>query len=187
MDCPGDDELIRLYCEGDGDALEALFDRHYVSVFNFARVMLRDAEAAEEVLQDTFLAAARAAPQYRGAGRFKAWLLAIARNRCLTRLIAEKARTARLTRVDLALEDSPAPGDLPPQQLQASETAEAIRAAIGRLSDRQREAIALYAFEQMSCAQIAEVLDVPVNTVKTLIHRARASLARMIKGDDRGL
>ena len=54
----------------------------------------------------------------------------------------------------------------------------ALERLVGELPERQREAIALYAFEQMGYREIAEVMEVPVNTVKTLIHRARAQLAR---------
>ena len=74
---------------------------------------------------------------------------------------------------------SDAPG--PPRRAEANEHAQIVRAAVAELPDRQREAIALYAFEQMTYREIAEVLDMPINTVKTLIHRARAALARALE------
>jgi len=56
-----DEELLRMYCDGDIDAFDTLFDRHHVPVYNFARFILGDALGAEEIMQDTFLAVARGA------------------------------------------------------------------------------------------------------------------------------
>ncbi len=173
-----DDDLIRMHVEGDPHAFDALFDRHFTAIYNFAWTMLHDAHAAEEVLQESFVAAHRAAPDYAPAGRFRAWLMKIARNRCLNRL--ESAWVSRVQTTDGPLQIiRPAAGDpSPPEQFDIDESTRLIREAIGMLPDRQREAIALYAFEQMRYREIAEVLGMPLNTVKTMIHRARATLAR---------
>ena len=66
----------------------------------------------------------------------------------------------------------------PPERLERDERMDRVRRLIGELPERQREALVLYAFERMSYREIGEALDVPINTVKTLIHRARAALAR---------
>ena len=89
-----DDDLFLMFREGQAEAFDALFDRHYLSVYNFARTMLREAGAAEEILQETFLAVARAAKTYEPRGTFRTWLLRIVRNRCLNRLEAERAPAA---------------------------------------------------------------------------------------------
>lgn len=180
MEGIGDDDLIRMYAGGDVEAFEALFDRYHVSVYNFARTMLGDTGGPEEVLQEAFLAVARAARTYSPRGRFRPWLMRIVRNRCLNRLAAERARRAALGERPLAVE--PASADPPPPARAAgNEQAERVRSAIAGLPERQREAITLYAFEQMKCREIAEVLQMPINTVKTLIHRARANLARALE------
>lgn len=166
---------MALYCDGDADAFDALFARYHAAVYNFARYMLGAADGAEEVMQDTFVAVARAAGRYEPRGRFRPWLMRIARNQCLNRLQGRQRRAAD------SLADHPGiasqePG--PGQRAEAAERVEHLRAAIAGLPERQREAIVLYAFEQMSYAEIAEALQAPINTVKTLIHRARAALAR---------
>jgi RNA polymerase sigma-70 factor (ECF subfamily) len=74
---------------------------------------------------------------------------------------------------------SPAPG--PVEQIEAQETREAIRRALETLPVRQREAITLFAFEQMPYREIAQVMEMPVNTVKTLIHRGRVGLAHCLE------
>lgn len=91
-----DEELLRMYCDGEIDAFDTLFDRHHVPVHNFARFILGDALGAEEIMQDTFLAVARSARRYEARGRFRAWILGIARYRCLAALEAARARRAVL-------------------------------------------------------------------------------------------
>ena len=89
MESVSDDDLMRMYCNGDADAFDTLFDRHYTSVYNFARTMLGEAAGPEEVLQETFLAVARSARQYSPRGRFRSWLMRIVRNRCLNRIVVQ--------------------------------------------------------------------------------------------------
>ena len=175
-----DDDLFLMFREGQAEAFDVLFDRHYVSVHNFARVMLREPGAAEEVLQETFLAVARATGKYEPRGQFRSWLLRITRNRCLNRLEAQRTRQVVLAQVPSGLLQHPSPEPEPMQKAMAVEQMELVRKAMLALPDRQREAIALYACEQMTYQQIADVLEMPINTVKTLIHRARARLAETL-------
>ena len=175
-----DEELLRMYCDGDIDAFDTLFDRHHVPVYNFARFILGDALGAEEIMQDTFLAVARSARRYEARGRFRAWILGIARYRCLAALEAARSRRAVIESSGIEFVE-PASGEpSPSERIVTDERAGAVRRAVMDLPDRQREAIALYAFEDMAVREIAETLGTPINTVKTLIHRARASLARML-------
>ena len=176
-----DDDLIRMYHNGDADAFDALFDRYYAAVYRFARTMLGNAGGPEEVLQETFLAVARAGRKYTPRGRFRPWLMRIVRNRCLNRIQADRARRAALAESGFEIVDAASDEPAPSERVEADEQVAAIRAAVADLPDRQREAIALYAFEQMRYREIAEVLEMPINTVKTLIHRARASLARTLE------
>lgn len=172
MAAPADDELMRLFQEGDSSALDSLFTRHATSVYNLARLILSNAAEAEDVLQETFLAVIRAARSYDGRGRFRPWLLRIARNRCLNR-----AETRRLVSTEEVAPAASADPD-PPQILEMDEQMRGVHAAIARLPVRQREALALYAFDDLSYRQIARVMEAPIGTVKTLIHRARVTLAR---------
>ena len=183
MDEITDDDLMRLYQQGDVDAFDVLFDRYYVSVYNFARTMLNNGAEADEVLQEAFLSVAQSGHSYAGRGSFRTWLMRIVRNRCLNRLAAVRARreVSGGSNFDAATLPAQAPG--PVEQLEELDEQNRIRAAIAELPERQREAITLYAFEQMKYRQIAEVMEMPVGTVKTLIHRARASLAQRLTFD----
>jgi RNA polymerase sigma-70 factor (ECF subfamily) len=172
-----DDDLMRLFADGDADAFDALFDRHHASVYRFARLMLRDTAAAEDALQEVFLRVARAPDRYRPAGRFRAWVLRIARNYCLNRLEAERARQALQLNDELIA----APGAAPEQRAADREQAGRVRRALDELPERQREALVLHVFDGMPYREVAMVMDTPINTVKTLIHRARVGLAREVE------
>jgi RNA polymerase sigma-70 factor (ECF subfamily) len=176
-----DDDLIRMFRNGDADAFDVLFDRHYASVYAFARSTLSSRDGAEEILQETFLAVARTARTYTPRGRFKAWLMRIVRNRCLNRLASQRRRRAALGEGPLEPADPASPEPPPTRRAEQNETLAAVRAAMQQLPDRQREALALYAFDELTYAEVAEVLQMPAGTVKTLIHRARANLARVLE------
>ena len=185
MEPVSDDELLLMYRAGEAEAFDALFDRHHRAVYNFAVAMLGRNGEADEVLQETFLCVARHAEQYSPRGRFRSWLMRIARNRCLNCLEARRLRRAVLARGGSDAGEIASPEPSPARLAEAHETHANLREALGRLPDRQRETLALYAFEHMTYREIAEVLDMPINTVKTLIHRARAELARRLGPPER--
>ena len=180
MNDVSDDDLILMYRNGDAEAFDTLFDRYYVPVYHFARTMLDNAGAAEEVLQETFLAVTRAARRYEPRGRFRTWLMRIVRNRCLNRLESERARRRVVEESGLIVEPASA-GPSPTDCAERNEQMRRVREALAALPDRQREALVLYAFEQMTYREISDVLGMPMNTVKTLIHRARGGIAAAIE------
>ena len=92
-----------------------------------------------------------------------------------------RARQPARLAVDVQTLDPPALQETPLERLQSAETMQMVRRQISVLPERQREALVLYAFDQMSYREIAQVLDLPANSVKTLIHRARAALAAAIE------
>ncbi len=181
-----DDELVAMYAGGDADAFDALFDRHHVAAYNLARFMLGDPGGAEEIMQETFIVLVRAAKRYEARGRFRAWLMGIVRNRCLVRVEAARARRAVMAESGFDFAEPASREPDPPERMGRDERAERMRRAIADLPERQREAILLYAYEDMAYREIAETLGTPINTVKTLIHRARASLARGLSRGRKG-
>jgi len=160
----------------------ALFARYHQSVYRFARAMLADGTAAEEVLQESFLAVARSAESYQVRGSFRAWLMRIVRNRCLNCRQATASRDCREVNgvVDLIAERRPGPLLILEQQ----EQMDVVRKAIACLPPPQREALLMHVMEQMPYAEVAAAMEMPVNTVKTLIHRARANLVEATTSED---
>ena len=176
-----DDDLLRMYRDGDADAFDTLFGRYRAPVYNFARVMLGHADGAEDMLQEAFLTVARTARTYEPRGRFRAWLMRIVRNLCLNRIQAERVRRRVVAQSGLDIVQPASREPSPPERLERDERMARVRRLIGELPERQREALVLYAFERMSYREIGEALDAPMGTVKTLIHRARAALARALE------
>ncbi len=113
-----------MWRDGDADAFDTLFDRHYAAVFHFARTMLGDEHAAEEVLQETFLAVAQS-DSYLPRGLFRGWLMRIVRNRCLNRIDARRAQ--RWSLPGDGLREPPSCDASPLEAAQGREEAELLR------------------------------------------------------------
>ena len=133
------------------------------------------------MLQEAFQRVARTARAYEPRGLFRPWLMRIVRNLCVNRRQAERVRHRVVAESGLDVAEPRSRAPSPVECLERDERLARLRRLIHELPERQREALVLYAFERMSYREIAEVLGVPINTVKTLIHRARAALAEALE------
>lgn len=158
------------------DALERMLDLYEQKVFRMAVAMLKDAGRAEEVTQDVFLKLWRALPDYDGRAAPSTWLYAIARNTCLSALRAESYR--QTTPLEAVAE--PAAPETSSATRGGQETLMTLTAQLSRLPAAQREAITLFYFEDRSVKEVARLLDVPENTVKSHLRRARQALGAML-------
>jgi RNA polymerase sigma-70 factor (ECF subfamily) len=172
-----DDQLVMAYRNGDVRAFDELFARHYAGVRRFAGMMAGDEAAAEEIAQETFLAMTRSVERYQCQGHFRTWLMRIVRNLCLNWIEASRVRQRLRDGRDVDRLEVPSGDGGPLRTLECREDVERMTRAFSRLPERQREALLLHAIQEMSYQQVAEVLEIPINTVKTLIHRARANLS----------
>jgi RNA polymerase sigma factor (sigma-70 family) len=160
---------------------------HLDSAYNFARYLTRDAEAAEDVVQDAFLRAFRALPEYRG-GAPKAWLFAIVRNCFLNSTRARKSSAAVLIdECDLTDAQSMALANIadleqetPEDDLIRRREAQALRAVIENLPEPFRETLVLRELEELSYREIAALTGVPIGTVMSRLARARQMLCDML-------
>ncbi|MCC5831128.1 MAG: RNA polymerase sigma factor [Phycisphaeraceae bacterium] len=179
-----DDVLMQRFIDGETDAFDVLFRRHHRRIYHFARLMLGDAGVAEDILQETFMAVARAgrpgAARFLAQGRFVPWLIRIARNRCINRASSSQMRRRSQSVGATMQTESPAPS--PAQQAAVRDELQLVQDALLLLPPSQRQAILLYACEQMTYQEVASVMQVPVNTVRTLIHRGRETLGRSTGG-----
>jgi RNA polymerase sigma-70 factor, ECF subfamily len=151
-------------------ALERILQDYQGKVFRMAVVMLRDSGRAEEVTQDIFLKLWRALPAYDGRAAVSTWLYAIARNTCLSALRSEGYRRTS------ALEDVTEPGAVSSTPLKLN-----VEQCVERLPEPQRQIISLFYLQDRSVADVAEMLDLPENTVKSHLHRARRALSEMMR------
>ncbi|EXG82354.1 RNA polymerase sigma factor [Cryptosporangium arvum] len=170
MDDP-DLPLLTAVARGDQRALEVLYERHGQALLAYAVSMLGDLAAAQEAVQDTMLACWRQASGFASRSTVRTWLFGIVRRQGLSRL-RRRTEPSMDTR-DLSVADS-SPG---PEQtaLARAEVAE-VRAALKHLSDEHREVLWLTFGAELPQAGIAEMLGIPVGTVKSRLHLARAAL-----------
>ena len=185
-----DREAIEAFRAGDPSAFDRLVCRHQDRIHRLARRLLNDPEAALDAAQESFVKAWRALDRFEGQARFSTWLTRIAINQCRNEL--RRRRTVKHTR-PLSL-DAPVAGTETPRSelLEGSEPQSwemargrevdaAIREALGRLDPEAREVLLLREVEDLSYEDMAEVLDVPVGTVRSRLHRARAELRRRLQ------
>ena len=151
-------------------ALEQILQDYQGKVFRMALVILRDSGRAEEVTQDIFLKLWRALPAYDGRAAVSTWLYAIARNTCLSAVRAEGYRRTS------ALEDVAEPGAASGTSLKLT-----VDQCVERLPEAQRQVITLFYLQDRSVSEVAAMLDLPENTVKSHLHRARRALAEMMR------
>ncbi len=174
---------------GDQDAFGTLVRFHQRQVYALALRMLRDAEEASEATQDAFLQAWQGLRTFRGDARFATWLYRITYNHCLkvsqsrrrddatrTALLAESARTQSESSIISALYAQAAERDL----------CETVRAEMANLPPKYRAVLVLRHLQDFTYEEMAEVMRVPIGTVKTQLFRARAMLKERLEGLSRG-
>jgi RNA polymerase sigma-70 factor (ECF subfamily) len=169
-----DEELMQHVRGGDRDALEELVRRYHGPLRNFAVRFLDDRDAADDVVQETFLRVLEAAPRWRATAKVSTYLHTIAANLCRDEL--KRARRRREEPLEEG-EDGPVdPAPSPEAQALANLRAAKVRAAVQRLPPEQREAVLLHHYQGLSHPEIAQVCRCPVGTVKSRLHHAHRKL-----------
>src|SRR5216684_7047868 len=159
---PGDDpHLVDRLRRGDPRAFEALVIAYQHRVFGVALRMLRNRAEAEEVAQEVFLRVHRAVEDFRGEAKLSTWLYAIASRLCLNRLATGERRLAR--EGEESLERLRADAD-PAAQVERAELEAALQRAIDELPGERRIVVVLRDVEGLAYEEIAEVLELPLNT-----------------------
>jgi RNA polymerase sigma-70 factor (ECF subfamily) len=172
-------DIIRRVAEGDRQALTDLYLRHGQELFQYLQRLANDRDLAEELLQDTLVAAWKNAGTYRAEGSARAWLLGIARRRAYKRL-----RRSEPPRADPAeLENLPAPDLEPETALLAGITRDEIAGALLHLLPIHREVLLLTFVHELSYAETSAILGVPVGTVKSRLSNARRSLRTLLAAE----
>jgi RNA polymerase sigma-70 factor (ECF subfamily) len=164
-------ELVR--AERRDEAIALLMPAFRRKVFGLAYSVLRDREAAEDVTQEVFIKVWRALPGFDGRASMSTWIYTIARNASLSALRARRPQSS-LSDPEV-MEAVEAINPVPSAEVMAE------RAAILRLVDqlptKQRQVVMLFYMDAQSCEEVATILAMPVGTVKTLLHRARARMS----------
>jgi len=175
-----DDALVRHAIAGRRDAFREIYQRHHAPVFRFARAMTGSVAAAEDITQETFLALLRELRRFDPErGSLATYLFAIARN--LSR------RHLRKDRRFVTL-DEPRERDLiiddPSNAMMQSETVARVRRFIRRLSSRYREVLILCDLQGLTYDDASRILNIPVGTVRSRLHRARTQLTERLTNSE---
>lgn len=166
-----DEQLMVAFVRGHADAFNQLFERYRQPLFGFFRRRLYDASQAEELTQETFLAVLRGTARYQATALFRTWLYAIGFK--ILRTHRRKAAFGAMFSASAPQHRDPAaPGDLVNDLL--------IRDTVRKLDRIDREVLLLREFEQLTYAEIAALLHVPVNTVRSRLFRARTELRNLL-------
>lgn len=174
-----DADLMRRTAAGDRDAFAALYRRHSAMVFRFARLMIGCNAAAEDIVQEAFLALMRDATRYDpDRSALSTYLYGVARRQTRRRLLRDRRfvalESSRYENDEPAADDDAA-GDL----LRRSDIAR-LRQAILSLPSRYREIVVLCDLQDLSYADAATTLECPVGTIRSRLHRARQLLAEKL-------
>ena len=180
---PPDAELVMQACQGSAPAFAAIIRQNNRRLYRIARSILKDDAEAEEALQETYLLAFANLHRFRGAAKLSTWLARIAVNEALGRLRRQRSASANgLPDTERLSPDASTPlwnggGRASPEaQAAQNELKRLLEAAIDRLPSAFRVIFILCAIEQMSIEDAAAALNIPENTVKTRLYRARQML-----------
>jgi RNA polymerase sigma-70 factor (ECF subfamily) len=180
MQDDADSELLAQARAGNPRALEQLLERHQAQVYRFGMRMCRDPEDAKDVLQETLLAMARGVRDFRGTSSISTWLYTIARSHCIKKRRKSKLspQHERSLETELAQEARrlPDPARAPDEELAGRQVERALDRAIGELEPMYREVLLLRDVEGLTAPEVAEVLGVSIQAVKSRLHRARLAV-----------
>jgi len=167
-----DEQLMLAFSKGSAESFDELFQRYKQPVYGFFRRRLADPAQAEELTQETFFVLLRASSRYEPRALFRTYLYAIG----LRILRAHRRKT--VFRAMFFGQRSSVPD---PAKNDATESGLLVRRAVEKLDALDREVVMLREFEQLSYAEIADLLHLPLNTVRSRLFRARTALRNLLE------
>ncbi len=170
--------IIKQCLDGDTDQYAVLVDRYKSMAFNIAYRMLGDADAANDMAQESFISAYAALKDFKQGSKFSSWLYRIVVNKCRDYL-----RSGRETVPVEEIAELRAGSSMTPEQAVSSrQTGDAIQKALSALPAEYRELIVLKHIEELDYREIADILDVSVGALKVRAHRGREMLKKLLEG-----
>ncbi|HMO16133.1 MAG TPA: sigma-70 family RNA polymerase sigma factor [Pirellulaceae bacterium] len=178
---PKDEELIQSTLMGDADAYGQLVIRYQQRLYNSLVQLMRDTIEAEDATQEAFVLALRKLDSFRGQSSFFTWLYRIAFNSAVSRM--RKKRPDLTSHQDMSkLEEwKGSSSELPEDRLNREENVLLVQTALGRLNEEHRAILVLREIDEMSYEDLSRVLDLPIGTVRSRLHRARLQLKQEIE------
>ena len=179
-----DQELMRIVQAGDLSPASEIYDRYSGRIYNFAFRFLKNAEAAEDAVQEVFVKMIRYANQFHGDAKLSTWLFSITANWCRDYLRKADNKSKETEDVLISL---PAPLEHGPDRvLEQREDQLRVQRALQALTPEQREAILLSRYQGLSYAEIAQIAGCSEGAVKTRVFRAMETLKKALMNETRG-
>jgi RNA polymerase sigma-70 factor (ECF subfamily) len=172
-----DEALVQSIADGDWRAMAQLYARHSVRLYRFILRLTRNAATAEDLVSEVFLEVWRAARHFRAESRVSTWLLAIARNRTLS-FMRRRADEPLDDRVAATIED---PADDPESSADKLSRRAIVRSCLQRLSAGHRQVMDLVYYHDRTVDEIAGILGISPNTVKTRMFYARSKMGGLLR------
>ncbi len=168
--------VIERASRGDERALRRILEEHHALIYSAVYDVLRNRAEAEDAVQGVFIRIYRGLPEFRGSSRLSTWIYRVARNEALNALA--KRRTDCVPLDECA--DLRSPAAAPDEKLAGGDAAELLDRAMERLDEPQRIALELRYRAEKSYEEIADIMDLPIGTVRTHLHRGKINLRRML-------
>ena len=178
MDATQERAIIAEVKDGDAEAYRYLVERYHRGLLLHLNNIVFDGQLAEDIAQEAFLAAYQKLNQYNDRYAFSTWLYKIADNLAYRQL----ARQKRLVGIDELDEEQADEGQSVHETAERDFSRQAVQQAVARLPFQYRQVIAYYFWEGRSYEDIAAVMECPVGTVRTWLHRAKAQLRKELYG-----
>jgi RNA polymerase sigma-70 factor (ECF subfamily) len=167
------DELLAIRCQlGERAAFDALIERYADRLRAYVRRVANSSSEADDLVQDTWLRILRGLPGLREPARLRAWIFGIAHRVIIDRLRLRYAEPAHAP-IEVLIDDA----DLQEEHLRHDQ----VERGLAALAAPEREAVVLFYLEQLSLAEMAEVMAVPLGTAKSRLHRARTRLRAVLE------
>ncbi|CCZ80282.1 RNA polymerase sigma factor [Odoribacter laneus] len=178
----GEQELVKRILEGDEKAFRLFVDIHKVMVVNTCYAFLHNREEAEDIAQDVFIQAFESLKSFRFDCKLSSWLYRMAVNRAIN-----SCKSFHKRRIKLKLDEAEQHFDFPSEELpvqekmEAQERRELLHRAIDSLPENQRKAIILNKYEDLSYKEVADIMNISLGAVESLIFRAKTNLEKKLK------
>jgi RNA polymerase sigma-70 factor (ECF subfamily) len=171
-----DETLLALIGKGDKEAMRILFVRHQVRVFRFLLRIVKNEDTAQDLLNEVFIDVWRGAARFEARSQVTTWILGIARFKALSALRRRPFEALD----DEVAESIEAPGDNPEAAMQKADRSAVLQTCLRQLSIAHRQVIDLVYYHEQSIEDIARIVGVPENTVKTRVFHARKRIGELM-------
>ena len=178
-----DRDVLRAIAQGNRQAIAELYDRHAQRLLDYLAHLTGDADTAEDLVQELFVIVWHDAARFRGQSKVRTWLFGIAHHLGISTLRRKRALPLDGPTADGLADPSPDPADLAALAVDRERLAQALQA----LSATHRAVVELVFYHGLTQAEVAQILECPLGTVKSRMHYALRALARAMRDQDDNL